>query len=55
MLRLVFAFILLLHGLIHLIGFAKAYRYDDVIQLSREYTRWAAFLLLFSALMLMVS
>lgn len=55
MLRLVFALVLLFHGLIHLMGFAKAYKYAEISQLTGTYSRAAGALWLFSALLLLVS
>lgn len=51
--RLLFALILLIHGLIHLMGFAKAFKMADVPQLSGHFTKpagmaWLAAALLFS-------
>ena len=55
MLRIIFALVLLLHGLFHLMGFAKAYRYAEITQLSGEYSRSAGFFWLLSALLFTAS
>jgi len=39
MTRYVFAFIILLHGLIHFMGFAKAFNYGNITQLSKDISK----------------
>ena len=39
MLKYLFAFIILLHGLIHLMGFAKAFNYGNIAQLTKMISR----------------
>ena len=39
MLRYLFLFLILIHGLIHVLGFAKAFQWGDISQLSREISR----------------
>jgi hypothetical protein len=39
MLRYLFAFVILVHGLIHLMGFAKAFGYAELPQLTREISK----------------
>ena len=41
MIRAFFSFLLLLHGLIHLMGFAKAFNYADISQLTQPISKWA--------------
>lgn len=55
MLRIVFALVLLFHGLIHLMGFAKAYKYAEISQLTGVYSRSAGTWWLLSALLLLLS
>ncbi|MCC6459104.1 MAG: hypothetical protein IT260_01460 [Saprospiraceae bacterium] len=49
MLRILFALLLLLHGLIHLMGFAKAFKYAEISQLQTNISRPAGLLWLLSA------
>ena len=51
MLRYVFMALVVIHGLIHLMGFAKAFRYADISQLSRDVTRPAGILWLLTAIL----
>jgi len=54
--RYAFAFLLLAHGLIHLMGFAKAFKYADISQLTQPISRTAgAFWLLAAVLFLMAT
>lgn len=39
MLKYFFAFIMLIHGLIHLMGFAKAYNYGNITQLTKDISK----------------
>ncbi len=39
MLKYLFAFILLIHGLIHFMGFAKAYSYGNITQLTKDISK----------------
>jgi hypothetical protein len=39
MLKFVFAFILLIHGLVHFMGFAKAFCYDNITQLTKNISK----------------
>ena len=39
MLKYTFAFIILVHGLIHLLGFAKAFGYGNITQLTKEISK----------------
>lgn len=52
MLRLTFVFLLLLHGIIHLMGFAKAFKYAEVSQLGAGISKPAGIGWLASALLL---
>ena len=51
MLKYLFAFILLIHGLIHLMGFAKACSYGNITQLSKTISRPGGLVWLFAALL----
>lgn len=55
MLRFIFAFIVLIHGAIHLMGFAKAYGFGVFPQLTKEISKPAGALWLVSALMLVTT
>jgi len=55
MLRIFFFFVLLLHGLIHLMGFAKAFKYAEVSQLTGSFTKTAGLFWLGAALLITVS
>lgn len=45
-----FAFILLMHGLIHFMGFARAYNYGNITQLTKDISKPNGLLWLFTAL-----
>ncbi len=47
--RFLFAFIILVHGLIHFMGFAKAFGYGTITQLTKEISKPAGFFWLLSA------
>ena len=49
MLRYFFSFIILLHGLIHLIGFAKAFNCGDITQFTNQISKPAGLLWLITA------
>jgi hypothetical protein len=49
MLRYLFAFVLLMHGLIHFMGFAKAFNYGNITQLTKEISKPAGFMWLITA------
>ena len=49
MLKYVFAFILLIHGLIHLMGFEKAFSYGNITQLTKEISKPTGMLWLLTA------
>jgi hypothetical protein len=51
MLKFIPGFIILIHGLIHLMGFAKAFGYGNVTQLSREISKPFGLLWLFTAML----
>lgn len=55
MLRIFFLFILLLHGLIHLMGFAKAFKYVEISQLTSHISKTAGVLWLSAALLFIAS
>lgn len=55
MLRFIFALIVLLHGAIHLMGFAKAYGFGVFPQLSKEISKPAGAMWLVSALMMLAT
>ena len=39
MLKFIFAFFMLIHGIIHVMGFAKAYNYGAVTQLTKDISK----------------
>lgn len=55
MLRISFAIILLMHGLIHLLGFVKAFKFADISQLTQPITKPIGFGWLGSALLFTVA
>lgn len=55
MLRYIFAIIILLHGLIHFMGFAKAFNYGSIAQLTKEISKPAGVLWLLTALLIVIT
>jgi hypothetical protein len=55
MLKYLFAFIILIHGLIHFMGFAKAFGYDNITQLTKHISRPMGFLWFFTAILFVVA
>lgn len=55
MLRFIFAFILVVHGLIHLMGFAKAFKLAEVPQLTGSFSKPAGMLWFVTALLFVSS
>ena len=55
MLKYLFAFILLIHGLIHFMGFAKAYNYGNITQLTKEISKANGLTWLFTAILFAVA
>lgn len=53
--KYLFAFMLLMHGLIHLMGFAKAFKYSDITQLTQPISKTAGLFWLLSALLFIVA
>ncbi|QCX39002.1 hypothetical protein FF125_11350 [Aureibaculum algae] len=53
--RLAFAFLILIHGLIHLMGFVKAFRLAEIHQLSQSISKPMGIFWLFSALLFILS
>ena len=51
MLKIIFLFITLIHGLIHFMGFAKAFGYGNITQLTKEISKPVGFLWLSTALL----
>jgi hypothetical protein len=51
MLKYLFAFIMLMHGFIHFMGFAKAFNYGNITQLTKEISKHAGFMWLVTALL----
>ena len=49
MLKYVFAFILVIHGIIHFMGFAKAFNYGNITQISKEISKPSGMLWLLTA------
>jgi hypothetical protein len=54
MLKAIFVFITLIHGLIHFMGFAKAFGYGNITQLTKEITKPVGLLWFTTALLFMV-
>ena len=50
-----FTFILFIHGLIHLMGFAKAYSYANISQLTREISKPSGFFWLLATILFITS
>jgi hypothetical protein len=55
MLKILFTFLLLLHGLIHLMGFAKAFHFADISQLTQPITKPAGAMWGLSALLFILA
>ncbi len=53
--RYLFAFLLLIHGLIHLMGFVKAFKLAEISQLTQSISRTAGFFWLFAAVLFITS
>jgi hypothetical protein len=53
--RLVFSLVIVVHGLIHLLGFAKAFKYAELNQLTQEISKPAGLLWLLCALAFIVA
>ena len=54
LLKYIFAFIMLIHGLIHFMGFAKAYHYGNITQLTKNISKPAGSLWFFMAMLFVV-
>lgn len=55
MLRYVFAFIILIHGLLHLMGFSKAFGYGNITQLTKNISKPAGILWLVTAILFVIA
>ncbi len=55
MLKYFFAFVVLIHGLIHFMGFAKAYNYGNITQLTKYISKPAGALWLITAILFLVA
>ena len=55
MLRFLFAFIVLAHGLIHLMGFAKAFNYGNITQLTKDISKPTGMLWLLAGVLCMAT
>jgi hypothetical protein len=53
--KVIFSLIMAIHGLIHLIGFAKAFGYGNITQLTKEITKPIGLLWLATALLLIIA
>jgi len=53
--RYLFAFLLLIHGLIHLMGFVKAFKYAEISQLTQPISRTTGLIWLLAALLFLTS
>ena len=54
LLKYIFAFVMLIHGLIHFMGFAKAYHYGNITQLTKDISKPAGSLWFFMAMLFVV-
>ena len=55
MLKYIFAFILFLHGLIHFMGFAKAYNYGNITQLTKDISKPSGLLWFLAATLMLLA
>lgn len=55
MLKYIFSFIILVHGLIHFMGFAKAYGYGNITQSTKDISKPNGLFWLFAAILFMVA
>jgi hypothetical protein len=55
MLKYFFSFIILIHGLIHIMGFAKAFGYGNITQLTKDISKPAGSLWLITAILFIVA
>ena len=55
MIKYIFAFILFIHGLIHLMGFAKAFGYGNMTELTKEISKPIGTIWLITAALFLVS
>ncbi len=55
MLKYLFAFILLIHGLIHIMGFTKAYSYGNITLLTKDISKSNGLLWLFIAILFVIA
>jgi hypothetical protein len=55
MLKFIFAFIVIVHGLIHLMGFAKAFKYAEINQLTQPISKTTGLFWLFATLLFLAS
>ena len=55
LLKYIFAFIVLIHGLIHFMGFAKAYSYGSITQLTKDISKSAGSLWFFVAMLFVIA
>lgn len=55
MLRYLFAFLVLIHGLIHFMGFAKAFGYGNITQLTKDVSRAAGTFWFLTAILFIIS
>jgi hypothetical protein len=54
MLKTIFFIIVILHGLIHLLGFVKAFDYADISALTKEISKPVGILWLMAALLMVI-
>jgi hypothetical protein len=55
MLKYLLAFIIIIHSLIHFMGFAKAFNYGNITQITKEISRQMGMLWLATALMFFIT
>ncbi|MBC7607477.1 MAG: hypothetical protein H7199_11060 [Burkholderiales bacterium] len=55
MLKYLFAFIMIIHGIIHVIGFAKSYNYGNIVQLTKYISKPVGLLWLITAILFSIA
>lgn len=55
MFRYIIAFIMLIHGLVHFMGFAKAFNYGNITQLTKDISKTAGIFWLITASLFIVA
>ena len=55
MLKYLFAFILFIHGFIHMMGFAKAFGYGYITQLTKDISKHAGIIWFFASMLFIIT